>query len=93
MTMPVAQLAANFARPATLEGLSVISAIMAMAGRAVQPSPLVPLPSSTSLFAHRVPVFPYTLASSSSPVLQSFPFQLHLKCLLHEPLTIHHSVL
>ncbi len=35
MTMPVAQLAANFARPATLEGLSVASAMLAMLGNAL----------------------------------------------------------
>jgi hypothetical protein len=35
MTMPVAQLAANFARPATLEGLSVWSSLLAMLGNAL----------------------------------------------------------
>ena len=35
MTMPVAQLASNFARPATLEGLSVWSSLLAMLGNAL----------------------------------------------------------
>ena len=35
MTMPVAQLAANFASPATLEGLSVLSSLLAMLGNAL----------------------------------------------------------
>ena len=35
MTMPVAQLASNFANPASLEGLSVLSSVLAMTGNAL----------------------------------------------------------
>jgi len=35
MSMPVAQLASNFANPQTLEGLSVLSALLAMTGNAL----------------------------------------------------------
>ena len=35
MTMPIAQLASNFAQPASLEGLSVLSSVLAMTGNAL----------------------------------------------------------